>query len=225
MACARSTDSPRFSPPVSRYIKTLTSKNLELMPSSKLLSVSIYELELFSAHKFNGDYLPTFAAFQVVAQKLSAFSQHGSVSSHWPTHPEDAWSRSRKMSPVNTFSIQPTPCNSNSQIYCASSMTANRKEKESPHNAMIQDSAEWTELCEHCAWILTQVHSNDCIAVYNDIMAQRQLLNHELQDMVRQVALHKAGKESTISHTPPCPRRRGGAKLPGLPRQKVLRAT
>jgi hypothetical protein len=89
--------------------------------------------------------------------------------------------------------------------YCASSMTANRKEKESPHKAMIQDSAEWTVLSEYCAWILTQVHSNDCIAMYTDFMAQRQLLNHELQDMVRQVALHKAGKESTISLSPPRP--------------------
>ncbi len=63
---------------------------------------------------------------------------------------------------------------------------------------MIQDSAEWTELCDYCVWILTQVHSEDCIALYTNFMAQKLKLNEELQALAVQITLHSAGKESTV---------------------------
>jgi hypothetical protein len=188
-------------------------------------TVSGYELELFSALESDGEYLPKFAAFQVVAQKLSAFSPHGPVSEDWSTHPQDAWSLSfyQQLKAFSSSVGVPT------QLFLYNDMDlaafwastndmqqqfadllrfvydCSTQRKESPHKAMVQDIAEWTELCSYCAWILTQVHSADCIVVYTALMAQRKLLNTELQAMVHQVALHTAGLESTISPPPPRP--------------------
>jgi hypothetical protein len=156
---------------------------------------------------------------------LSAFSQHGPVSSHWPTHQEDTWSLSfyQQLRAFSSSVSTPTQlflhhdmdltvfwaCTSAMQQQFAELLRfvydCSTQRKESTHKVMVQDNTEWTELCSYCAWILTQVHSADCIAVYTALMTQRKLLNTELQVIVHQVALHTVGLESTIPLSPPHP--------------------
>lgn len=176
-------------------------------------TVSAYELELYETRLSDREYLPTFTAFQVLGVKLQSFSPEIEKSE------EDTWSSNffRLLKSLSVSVSVPTSEFIRGDIdleeFWASTRTMqqlftdllrfvydwNTERRDSPLKMMIQDSAEWTELCGYCVWILTQVYCEDCIALYTDFMAQRLTLNEELQAMVVQIGLHKAGKESTIS--------------------------
>ena len=185
-------------------------------------TVSNYELELFGTQDDEESYLPTYTAFQVLGQKLDAFSRKRLLD--WDTHPEDDWSKSfyanvkrAEESVSGNFAIFAAGMidiaafwvrTNGMQLEFAKLLRfvydwktprkGKTTTKELSHKQMIQDSAEWSELCEYCVWILTQVHCAECIDVYTDFMAERQKLNEELRGLVLQIAFYKKGLESTV---------------------------
>ena len=185
-------------------------------------TVSNYEAELFGTQDDEESYLPTYTAFQVLAQKLESFSRKRVID--FSTHPEDDWSGSfyanvkragesvsgnfalfnHGIIDIAAFWVR----TNDMQLEFAKLLRfvydwktprkGNTTTKELSHKQMIQDSAEWSELCEYCVWILTQVHCVACIGVYTDFMAERQKLNEELRGLVLQIAFYKKGLESTV---------------------------
>ena len=147
-------------------------------------TVSNYELELYATRDSDRDYLPKFVAFQVLGVKLSSFSTETVISE------EDTWS-SKFRSLLKSLSLSvsdPTQDfmqgETDLEDFWASTNTmqrlfadllcfvydCNTERQQSPLKKMIQDSAEWTELCDYCVWILTQMHSEDCIVLYTSFM-------------------------------------------------------
>jgi hypothetical protein len=213
----------RLAPILSERVQIEKDISRDILGSDELKkdTISNYEASLFmDMQDDEGAYLPKYTAFQVLGQKLHSFSTQRVIDYAMP--PEDDWSQHfydkvklaafRVSTPTTDFirgNMDPEEfwaSTNNMQQQFAELLRFvydwNTSRQDSTHKKMIQDSAEWSELCECCVWILTQAHCAACIGVYTDFMTKRHELNQELQRLVLEIGFFKHGLQSTVD-TPP----------------------